>query len=54
MILLEVFPLNLYTFKRYKTKEFFELRYGVENKNPKTKYDKDLEWMLEIEKSKGI
>lgn len=48
------FPLNLYTFKRYKTKEFFELRYGVENENPKTKYDKDLEWMLEIEKSKGL
>lgn len=48
------FPLNLYTFKRYKTKEFFELKYGVENENPKTKYDKDLEWMLEIEKSKGL
>lgn len=48
------FPISLYTFKRYKTKEFFELRYGVENENPKTKYDKDLEWMLEIEKSKGL
>lgn len=48
------FPLNLYTFKRYKTKEWFELKYGVVNENPKTKYDKDLEWMLEIEKSKGL
>src|SRR5690606_1908398 len=48
------FPLSLYTFKRYKTKEFFELKYGVDNENPKTKYDKDLEWMLEIEKSKGV
>lgn len=44
------FPINLYTYKRFKTKEIFDLKYGVENENPKTKYDKDLEWMLEIEK----
>ena len=48
------FPLNLYTFKRYKTREFFEVKYGVENKNPKTKYDEVPDWMLEIEKSKGL
>lgn len=48
------FPLNLYTFKRYKTKEWFELKYGIENKNPKTKYDEVPDWMLEIEKSKGL
>ncbi|MEG0918137.1 MAG: hypothetical protein RSF68_14095 [Myroides sp.] len=48
------FPLSLYTFKRYKTKECFELKYGIENKNPKTKYDEVPDWMLEIEKSKGL
>ncbi len=46
------FPVNLYTYKRYKTKEVFDLVYGIENMNPKTKYDEVPDWMLEIEKSK--
>ena len=47
------FPINLYAYKKYNTEEYFDLKYGVVNKNPKTKYDETLEWMSEMEKNKG-
>ena len=47
------FPINLYTYKKYKTKDYFDLKYGSENKHPKKKYEEIPKWMLELEKSKG-
>jgi len=50
--LIRAFPINLYSYKKYKTKEYFEITYGIENINPKTKYDEIPNWMLEMEKGK--
>lgn len=47
------FPINLYAYKKYTTKVYFDLEYGAVNKNPKVKYDETLDWMLEMEKDKG-
>lgn len=41
------FPIYFYTYKKYKTEEYFELIYGTENINPKYKYVETLESMLE-------
>lgn len=49
---IRAFPINLYTYKKYRTKEYFEITYGSENINPKKKYDDIPDWMLEMEKSK--
>ncbi len=47
------FPINIYAYKKYATKVYFDLEYGVANENPKTKYEETPDWMSEIEKAKG-